>query len=428
MRLPELFLYSVNLATRQIDASAGFAEILGWTRGGAPWPLDALIDLVHAEDRSRVEGGIESAVASHGSFEFEFRVRAPRGERWLHVVGSFVPGESPRLVGTGMDTTSRRLAHQALHASEAKVSAVLDAAIDGILTLDAAGRIESVNRTLLGLLRARREALIGAPWQSVFRAAGDQLPPEGVLVELVGRRADGTLFPVECSLSQVNEGPVQMRLLVVRDISDRRRLERQMLDSREQLQRQIGQDLHDGLGQLLTGTAFLAAGLLPNVTPEYRASAERVVELVNAAIARVRSLARGLSPIYVDARSLASVLHNVVAESSELLGATCHLDHRDGVDTDHPATIAQLSLIVREAITNAVRHGKARRIRVTLGRDGDRALLSIEDDGIGIDKHVDASRDGLGLRSMRYRAKVIGGVLEVAPGRAGTIVRCWWSE
>src|SRR6202012_4691744 len=129
------------------------------------------------------------------------------------------------------------------------------------------------------------------------------LPDDGVLLELVGRRVDGSTFPMECGFTHIDDAGRRLVIAVVRDVTERRRMDRQLLDVSEQLQRQIGQDLHDGLGQLLTGTAFLAKGLLASVDDEYRPHAERVVELINQAIARVRSLARGLSPIRVEARS-----------------------------------------------------------------------------------------------------------------------------
>jgi signal transduction histidine kinase len=204
-------------------------------------------------------------------------------------------------------------------------------------------------------------------------------------------------------------------------------LERQVLEASEQLQRQIGQDLHDGLGQLLTGTAFLAKGLQHNLSSEHQLQAQRIVELINLAIARVRSLARGLSPIHVEARSLEAVLRNTVREASELLGVSCELELVDFVDNVQPAAVAQLCLIAREAITNAVRHGHAQRIVVCLSRAGEQSVLSVEDDGVGIGD-ISKPLEGLGLRSMRYRAKMIDGKLDIVRTRSGTTVRCSWTD
>jgi len=206
-----------------------------------------------------------------------------------------------------------------------------------------------------------------------------------------------------------------------------RLLERQVLDVSEQVQRRIGQDLHDGLGQLLTGTAFLTKGLQHSLALEYQPQAQRIVELINMAIARVRNLARGLSPIHVDAKSLEAVLQQTVSEASELLGVACELQLDQYVDSAPPAAIAQLCLIAREALTNAVRHGHAQHIVVKLSRAGDQSMLSVADDGVGIGA-VDKPLEGLGLRSMRYRAEMIGGKLDILHTRRGTTVRCCWRD
>jgi signal transduction histidine kinase len=152
-----------------------------------------------------------------------------------------------------------------------------------------------------------------------------------------------------------------------------------------------------------------------------------VVELINQAIGRVRMLARGLSPVPSELQSLEAVIGGVVQESAKLFGLECRFERRDPVTSSRPATIAQLSLIAREAITNAVRHGHAGRIVVSLARLGHRSLLSIEDDGIGIAPPGQLV-EGLGLRSMRARASHICGTLEVGRAEVGTVIRCWWVD
>jgi len=313
----------------------------------------------------------------------ELRVIAHRGERRLQVLGRYLDAQHPCIVGTAVDITARSAALAALSRSEARLHAVLDAAIDGIVTIDEDDRLESVNRTAATILRSTPEALVGSRWQDHLVARGGVLPTRQVVHELVGRRGDGTSFPVECGFTEIPSAQPLVTIAIFRDISERRLLEQQVHDVSEQLLRQIGQDLHDGLGQLLTGTAFLAKGLQEQVNEETRPQAQRVVELVNQAIGRVRSLARGLSPIHLEAHSLEAVMHHVVGESSKLLGVDCVLELRDPVETDRLLTMAQLCLITREAITNAVRHGQARRIVVSLARRDGSSVLSIEDDGSG---------------------------------------------
>jgi signal transduction histidine kinase len=286
------------------------------------------------------------------------------------------------------------------------------------------GMIEAANLAAAALLRTR--ALVGGRASSFVEGPKSGSADRGP-VEALGRRADGTTVPLECTVARLEVGGREVKVWTLRDVTERRQLERRILEVGEQLRRQIGQDLHDGLGQLLTGTAFLAKGLESNVVDDYRPQAHRVVELINLAIARVRNLARFLSPIHVEARSPEAVLRDVIAESAKVLGVDCVLELPGPIDAIGSGTIAQLCLIVREAVTNAVRHGRADRVVVRLLREGDRSLLSIEDNGAGIDESP-MIKEGLGLRSMRQRAAMIGGALEVRRGAVGTVVRCGWKE
>lgn len=191
----------------------------------------------------------------------------------------------------------------------------------------------------------------------------------------------------------------------------------------QRLRRQIGQDLHDGVGQLLTGTAFMAKALQHSLPAEHQPQVEQIVALINQAIARVRSLSRGLSPMDVETYSLESMLRDTVREATDLLGVRCELVQEQLIDAPDAETITQLGLIAREAITNAVRHGRAQRIVVRLTRNPEHAVLAVEDDGVGFTP-ADAQREGLGLRSMRQRAQMIGGSLSILRMQEGTTVRC----
>jgi len=205
--------------------------------------------------------------------------------------------------------------------------------------------------------------------------------------------------------------------------SDDSLVDERMLEVSRDLRRQIGQDLHDGLGQLLTGTAFLAKALQHSLPAEHQPQVERIVSLINQAIARVRALSRGLSPIVVESHSLEGVLRDTVREANDLLGVRCELALDAECDRLQPDTITHLGLIAREAITNAVRHGRAQHIVVRLAQSGVEWVLSVEDDGTGITES-DTPQEGLGLRSMRQRAQMIGGQLDIVGTHPGTTVRC----
>lgn len=422
-----LGFFSLDYRADELETWGAFADVLGLE--GRPMPANTaeLLQLVHAEDRAGLNELLERTIARGTRFEIEVRLPARRFERWVLLAGGLVDAHSPRIVGVGLDITRQRSVDEALHTTESRLHAVLDATSDGVMTIDASGAIAALNPAAIAMFRVSGVTLSGAPWSTLLDLPADVLPTSGTLHEAVGRRIDGTTFALECGFTEIGPGTQRALICVMRDVTQRRVLERQVLEASEQLQRQIGQDLHDGLGQLLTGTAFLAKGLQHSLTTEQQPQAARIVELINLAIARVRSLARGLSPIHVEARSLTAVLRSTVSEASELLGVRCELKLEDFNDNAQPAAIAQLCLIAREAITNAVRHGHAQHIIVRLARQGVQSVLSVEDDGVGIGD-INKPLEGLGLRSMRYRAKMIDGKLDIVRTRSGTTVRCFWSD
>jgi two-component system, LuxR family, sensor kinase FixL len=418
-----------NLVARPTNPGACLLSV---DAGGSVrrWTRDA--EVVFGYPTERAEGlAVEQLVPflSEHESSLEGWCRRVDGSVFRGLVASLARTDEPDafqlLVVT--DITSRYMreqAYEALSSSEAKLQAVLDTTIDGVLTIDAQGAVAALNSAAIGMFCCADRLPLGTPYRVLLDLGADTLPPSGTTQEAIGRRDDESTFTLECSFSEIAGGST---VVVMRDVTQLRSLERQVLEVSEQLQRQIGQDLHDGLGQLLTGTAFLAKGLQHGLSTEHQGQAQRIVELINLAIARVRSLARGLSPIHVEAQSLEDVLRGTLREASELLGVACKLELHDFIDNAQPVAIAQLCLIAREAITNAVRHGKARNIVVRLSRAGEQSALSVEDDGVGIGD-VDKPLEGLGLRNMRYRAKMIDGKLEIIRTRSGTTVRCSWRD
>jgi PAS domain S-box-containing protein len=214
------------------------------------------------------------------------------------------------------------------------------------------------------------------------------------------------------------------------DITQRKELERELLGREvlaiaEREQRQIGQELHDGVGQELTGLGLMAQSLaqrLPEASAEKRIAHRLAAELDNVH-RQVRELSRGLIPVHVESRGLAAALDDLAAKTSAASGISVTAECPEWVELpDHP-TATQLLRIAQEAVSNALRHGRPRHIRLTLLTETDGLRLRIKDDGIGMQRGLDQS-DGLGLRIMQFRAGVIGGVLQVGPSQGGGTVVC----
>ena len=152
--------------------------------------------------------------------------------------------------------------------------------------------------------------------------------------------------------------------------------------------------------------------------------AAKIVRLVNEAIEKTRELSRGLLPVLSESRGLMSALQQWAGEVQDLFGISCTFLCMEPVLIHDDTVATHLYHITQEAVNNAIKHGKARHIVIALGASGGRGALTISDDGSGIQK-VSAGNKGMGLHIMNYRAKMIGGILEVKPGKPhGTVVTC----
>jgi PAS domain S-box-containing protein len=229
-----------------------------------------------------------------------------------------------------------------------------------------------------------------------------------------------------------NESGEGVRFLgVAFDITRRKELERaavqrEVLAIAAREQRQIGQELHDGVGQELTGLGLMAQSLaqrLPESAVEKRI-ALRLVAGLDSAHQQVRELSRGLIPVHVESRGLSAALDDLAARTTEASGISVTAECPEWVELPDHATATQLFRIAQEAVSNAVRHGRPQHIRLTLLTEPNGLRLRIRDDGIGIPAGPDQCV-GLGLRIMQYRAGQIGGVLQIGPSHGGgTVVSC----
>jgi signal transduction histidine kinase len=210
------------------------------------------------------------------------------------------------------------------------------------------------------------------------------------------------------------------------ELAERRRLENEVLAIGEREQRRIGLDIHDSLCQHLTGTAlaeqFLVEKLAARDAPEVT-DANRVVGLIEDAISMAHGIAAGLLPVEDDGESLSAALSELAAHFSSRFRVVCRFSLIEPVDIQDTVVANHLYRIAQEAVHNAIRHGHAGKIEITLGRSGSAVMLVIRDDGSGIP--VDNPlQPGMGLRNMKYRASMIGGNLTLDGLNSGVVVTC----
>jgi PAS domain S-box-containing protein len=232
-------------------------------------------------------------------------------------------------------------------------------------------------------------------------------------------RSDGASVHVDIAASQMSLDGRMMTLLVCRDVTERLLLEHELLDVANREQAHLAHDLHDGLGQQLTGIALFLRGLGNQIVRELPAHAddfERVNALVSKSIEDTRRLASGMSPIAVERAGLAGALSALSAQARELYGLPVALEIDPLIHTAIDSRIAlQLYRIVQEAMNNVARHAHATLLEITVRFAGSELILTVADDGIGLAESSRASDHvtGLGLRIMRYRAERIGGTFQI---------------
>ncbi|HWH70011.1 MAG TPA: ATP-binding protein, partial [Candidatus Sulfotelmatobacter sp.] len=214
---------------------------------------------------------------------------------------------------------------------------------------------------------------------------------------------------------------------VNQDITERKRLERQLVEISDREQARIGQDLHDGLCQQLVSLGFDANGLESQLAAKSQpevATARRIALFLDHAITEARQLSRGLFPIRLAAHGLPSALEELASTTRDRFRIPCRFVNQRPVALPGEALATHLFRIAQEAVTNALKHAQPKGILIELCVRATTLELRVEDDGIGISEPPQ-SRTGMGLHIMDYRARSIGGTLGVAPGaRGGTTVTC----
>jgi len=330
---------------------------------------------------------------------------------------------------------------QAQHESEAKAQAILETTVDGIITIDAEGTIESFNQAAEDIFGYAAEEVIGKNVKilmpSPYREEHDEYLRSyhetgrkriiGIGREVTGKRKDGSTFPMDLAVSEVELGDRTIFTGIVRDISERRRLEKELLNASEEERRRIGQDLHDGLGQMLTGIGLLSQDLARELEAEGHERADDVAEItehIKEADQYARDLSHGLIPVDVEANGLTEALRRLAQNAKRLFNVHCSFREVETVLLHNNTVATHLYRIAQEAVSNAARHGEADDIKIILASGDEQIRLQVRDDGVGFDAEA-TNGDGMGVHIMNYRARIIGGTLEVSSELGnGTVVTC----
>jgi two-component system CheB/CheR fusion protein len=441
-----IFMVYLDRGVGEAYVSPQIETMLGFSR--AEWLEDPVrwYDRIHPDDKSRWSIEAAEMFLSGRPLRSVYRVIARDG----HVVSFHCDARMVRyddgrpwfIHGVAFDITDLKRAEAALQEERNFATAVLDTVDALVLVVDPQGRIVRFNRACELTTGYASNEVVGKPVWDLFAAPEETAAFAEILQRMraprlpttyesawTTRRGPRVISWSSTVLSGECNDP-EFVILTGIDVTEAKRLERTILEISGREQRRIGQDLHDGLGQHLTGVAFMSKvleqALREKALPE-AAEAAKIVRLVNQAIDMTRVLSRGLLPVLSDPRGLMHSLERLALEVEDLFHISCRFECEEPVLVCETDVATHLYHIAQEAVNNALKHGKPHHIAIRLA-GGDAPSLTIDDDGSGLLEGPNdsaAGGQGMGLVIMKYRANMIGAGLEVrsSPG-AGTTVRC----
>jgi PAS domain S-box-containing protein len=440
-------LWSLDLATHHLMIDENAARIAGSGDASRILSLEGWQQSVHADDRAQAFAWLERCKSGFGAWhEVEYRhLRRDGTYCWILLRGHRATPADGRAAATVegvlVDISDRKTAELALRQSEERYRTlarlvngyVFEArflpdggfeatwADDGLAAVFGCERAEVNRRGWLSFIDPRDRGATEKRLAAI--AAGATLGTELRITAATGK--SGWLRVVAEPARDPLSGAITGLIGMIEDITERKALTDQMLEAVNREQRRIGSDLHDGLGQVLTGVSLLLRGAhnrLVRGETLTQADIEPVIDLVAGAIESTRSLAHGLSPGTLDAGGLMSALEDLARRARGWSGL--EIGFQSALAAPLPLDVTtsdHLYRIVQEAITNAARHARARRVGIVISATEGELAIAVTDDGVGL---PEAPARGLGLRTMQYRAETIGADLsigKVAP--CGTQVR-----
>jgi len=445
-----------------IDLNAAAVREYGWPR--AEMLGQSFKTLVPLEEHKQRDELMARCIRGEAVRGVEARRLTKRGDVLpVLLTLSLLTDEAGKPIGIASiseDISERKLVEQALRDREEQLQAVLNTAVDAIITIDQRGNIKSVNpatEQMFGyapneLLGQNVKILMPKPYcdehDNYLAHYHEKREPRiiGVGREVVGRRKDGWTFPVGLAVSQVDH--LGLFTGIIRDMSKLRETEKHILEIAAEEQRRIGQELHDGTGQELTGLSLFAGALQGTIQAAARRDLdgrtvflfeeaefqriERAAERLSRGLAEanrhVHALSHGILPVQIDAEGLRSALEELAAATDAQENISCSFEYSGPVVMPSNTTALHLYRIAQEALNNALRYGQADRIDISLSQQNGQVTLQVSDNGHGFEPDFNRQGSpigGLGLRIMVYRADIIGGVLRIErQAHGGMRVRC----
>ncbi len=455
---------------------------------GTELTYEIFLNCVHPDDREYVDKKWKAAI-NNEPYDIEHRLIVDGHIKWVREKAEIKfdkKGNCVYGIGFTQNITNRKKAEEAVRESEKKYHQLVETMNEGLSFSDENYKFTFVNPRFAEILGYPADEIIGhniteffdrknkkiiksqmtqrrhgeeksydIAWtrkngqkvdtiispRAFFDNKGNYSGSFGILTDITERRLfERQILELNKKLLKLNrqlEQTVAKRTtklrethkLLLEDIKKRKSLEKEIIEVSEREKKRIGQDLHDSVGQQFMGIAFMAKVLQKRITdklPEEAAAAAEIVKYVNNAVEQARDIAKVLHPVDLSTGGLIKALHELTETTEKLFMVSCIFESDDLIEEiDDAAVTVHIYRIVQEAITNAIKHGRASKIRLRLDNDTDKSTLTIKSDGLDFPKEFEARGTGLGLQIMDHRTDIIGGTLTVRKAdEGGTIVTC----
>jgi PAS domain S-box-containing protein len=323
-----------------------------------------------------------------------------------------------------------------------RLAGLLDSAMDGIISVNDSQRIVMYNRAAEKLFGWSAQEVLGKPLDLLiperyrddhnqqvrrFGATGTTSRRMGDQMVLYALRKNGTEFPIEASISQLQAPEGKLYTVILRDVTERVRAQAELASFaaessgvREQEKSRVARELHDELAQSLTALKMDTIWVREHVSESNRDARDKIsamLTMLDAAVASVRRIAADLRPLVLDDLGLVPAIEWVAQSFTQRTGLPCELRVDESLELDEPFATGMFRM-VQESLANVAKHARASKVEVELRRDGENVVLRVEDDGIGFRPTAPRKPQSLGLVGLRERAMLMRGEVRVesAPG------------
>lgn len=400
---------------------------------------DFLSGCVHPGDRELVDKSYRKFAQSDREYTVEYRIIShDNKKKWIFEKGHLLRDHDKNIIAyirVSRDITAEKQ-------SEGKfknMAKVFMESADPIIIEDLDGNIIDMNDEAVRAYGWEREDLLGKTIKTIIptkrHAQTDELLCQCIEeadvknVESLRLSRDNKIIPVLLSFSLLrdeNENPAAVATISkdITDVIEARKLQKEIIKISETERQNVGQVLHDELGQILTGVSYITESIkekIENSLPVDINDINTVSGLITKAVNQTRNLSRGLNPVYIK-EGLRISLEELANESEKLYGISCNTVIEGDAYIDDPVTATHLYYITKESINNAIKHSRARNIELFLFSNESGFLLRIQNDihdSGGKKPHKDR---GLGLRIMKYRAGIIDADFSIEGDDAGFVV------